>query len=260
MLYIIRSMIVKWCCIFYFLIPILCNGNMIIILDDLVDPELENNIHKQLSGINFNIINTDLDFQEQLKNIIRSRLKPLGYYNSIIEISIDSNNITNNKLIIKINLGKPVIVAEVNLHIFGDGQYDCDYQKIMQDSVLFLGKKLNHNDYEQFKNKIYNLAMSKGYFDAKFQKSHLVVIPSIYKSIWNIDFNSGQRYLFEDINFKGNQIKLDYLKNICNISPGEYYDIKSILELNKRLSSTNWFESIVTSSDFVLVNQKKNWY
>lgn len=256
-----KSILIKLCCTLYFVIPIWCNSSVVVVLDGL-DSELENNVYRNFSNIDFNVTNINIvDFQKKINDAIISGLKPFGYYSPIIETDFNQNFITNknlDKLIIKINPGTPVKVVAVNIHIFGDGQYDFDYQKIVESGRFFIGKKLNHNDYEQLKNKIYNLAMSKGYFDAKFQKSQLVVIPDLYQSIWNITFDSGSRYIYEKINFKGSQIRLDYLKNICNVRLGEYYNTKSILELNKRLSSTNWFESIITSSDFVKSSQKKN--
>lgn len=233
---------------------------MIVVVTGLT-PEVENNVRKQLSSISFDIENINSDFQERLNNAIKSGLKPLGYYSPIIETIIDSNDVikkNNKKLIIKVNIGKPIKITEVNIHIFGEGQYDYEYKKIIEGSEVFIGKRLNHNDYEQLKNKIYNLAISKGYFDAKFQKSQLIVNPSLYQSIWNINFDSGRRYFFDKIQFKGSQIKLDYLDNICNIRLGEYYTSKSIIELNKRLSSTNWFESILISPDCTICDQKKN--
>lgn len=260
-IFVLHKNVIMWVYyLIYFFIPILCSSHITVVVYGL-NPELENNVYKQLSSIDFNIESINLDFQEQLNNAVKFGLKPLGYYHPTIEMIIDENNITknnNHKLIIKINPGNPIKIIEVNIKIFGDGQYDDDYQQLIESSKIFIGKKLNHNDYEQLKNKIYNLAISKGYFDAKFNRSQLVVIPSLYQSIWNINFDSGKRYFFDEIKFKGSQIKSNYLNSICNISLGSYYDAKRIIELNKRLSSTNWFESIFTSPDFIMIDQKKN--
>lgn len=248
------------CYICYFIIPIICNSNVNLILEGL-NSELEYNVRKKLSKIDCSITHISVDFQKQLNHAIRSSLSPLGYYNPTIDflISLEKpDNKQSNTLTIKINIGEPIKVNAININISGDAQYDNDYQQIIKESQFFIGKKLNHNDYEQLKNKLYNLAIYKGYFDSKFYNSQLIVIPDLYQCIWNINFNSGKRYIFEDIKFQGSQIKTNYLKNICNIRLGEYYHAKSIIELNRRLSSTNWFESIFTSSNFIICSQKKN--
>ncbi|URJ29345.1 autotransporter assembly complex protein TamA [Blochmannia endosymbiont of Camponotus modoc] len=175
----------------------------------------------------------------------------------MIFFPLKSLNKNSDLLVIKVEPGDPVVVTEVNVVIRGDGIKDVDYQKIIKDSKSFIGKRLNHNDYEQCKNKLYNLALSKGYFDAKFQNSQLIVMPSRCQSVWNIDFYSGQRYVFERIKFYGSQIKEDYLKKISNIRSGEYYSATSVMELNRRFSYTNWFESVSISSDYMRLQQKK---
>ncbi|WP_331828458.1 autotransporter assembly complex protein TamA [Candidatus Blochmannia sp. SNP] len=185
-------------------------------------------------------------------------MRPLGYYDPTLIFSpFKSCNKQSDLLVIKIEPGSPIMVTEVNIIIHGDGEKDHDYQKMIKDAKSFVGTRLKHSDYEQFKNKLYNLALLKGYFDATFQNNQLIVIPSLCRSIWNIDFYSGQRYFFEKIKFHGSQIKEDYLKNISNIHSGEYYNAASVMELNRRFSSTNWFESVSISSDYTRCPQKK---
>lgn len=116
---------------------------------------------------------------------------------------------------------------------------------------------MKHCDYENLKVNLYNLALLKGYLDAKFQKSELLVIPSCYQCIWNINFYSGQRYILEKIKFTGSQIRQDYLENISNAYVGNKYNAMSIMALSRCLSSTNWFKSVLISSDSVCFNQKK---
>ncbi len=245
--------------IVYLFIPLMCNSDISLRVEGL-DSELEYNVRKRLSDINTNVNYVDSGLKKKIDTAIRSGLRPLGYYApTLFFFSFQSLNTADpDLLVIKVEPGMPVIVTEVNVILSGDGIKDVDYQKIVKDSRSFIGKKLNHNDYEQFKNKLYNLALFKGYFDAKFQNSQLVVIPSRHQSIWNIDFFSGQRYVFERIKFHGSHIKENYLKNISNIHPGEYYSAESVMALNRRLSSTNWFESVSISSDYVHCHQKKN--
>lgn len=252
--------IMQLCCFYYFLIPFICKGSINLILEGL-NPELEYNVRRQFSKIDCNVEYINENFKTELINAVKLGLKPLGYYTPTINIVLDSRCTKNknviNTLIVKIDPGESIKISNINIYISGNAKNDVDYQKIVKDSQSFIGKKLNHNDYEQLKNTLYNLAIYKGYFDAKFQGNQLIVIPSLHQSIWNIYFNSGTRYFFEDIKFQGNQIKNNYLRNICNISLGEYYDAKAIIELNRRLSATNWFESIFISPDIVTCSQKK---
>lgn len=255
-----NTVIIRLCCIYYFLVSIIGNCNINLILEGL-NPELERDVRNQFSRMNHDVQSINIDcYKKQLENTIKSGLKPLGFYNPKINIFLDSLDADNKRdsVIIKIDPGKPIKITSINIHIVGDALYDSDYQQIIKDSQLFVGKRLNHNDYEQLKNKLYNLAIYKGYFDANLQNSELIVIPSLYKSIWNIYFNSGTRYLVEDVTFQGSHIKHQYLYKICNIHLGEYYNSEAIMEFNRRLSSTNWFESIFIVPSFIMCSQKKN--
>lgn len=259
-MFIQNKIITKLCYFFYILIPIVCNCNVNLILEGL-NLDLEYNVRKYLSKIDCNIKYINKDFKAQLSNAIIFALKPFGYYNPTINFFINlknSKNVDFYTLIIKIDPGEAVKISSVNINISGEAKHDSDYQKLIKYSKYFVGKQLYHSDYEQLKSKLYNLAIYKGYFDAKIQNSQLIVIPSKHQCIWNINLDSGKRYIFEDIKFQGSQINSSYLKNICNIRLGEYYHAESIIELNKRLSSTNWFESIFTSPTFIKCSQKKN--
>ncbi|URJ25174.1 autotransporter assembly complex protein TamA [Candidatus Blochmannia ocreatus (nom. nud.)] len=252
-----RYLIGRFCVVICYFIPFLCNGNTQLRVEGL-NSTLYYNVCKKLSEIDTPIKYVDEKLKKELENLVRLSLRPLGYYSpSVSFVLLKSLHQEPETLIIKIQPNMPIIITDVNISIYGAGKQDVDYQKIIKDSQFFVGKILNHDDYEQLKNKIYNLALFKGYFDANFQHSQLIVIPSHYKSIWNINFYSGPRYFFEDIQFQGNQIKEKYLRKISNIIPGNYYSAASIMELNRRLSSTNWFESISISSDEQHLQKKK---
>lgn len=255
-----KNVVIKLCFVFYLCTPILCNSHIQIILKGL-DSELEYSVRRQFFDINFDVIQINPDFQKKLRDAIIIGLKSLGYYEPKIHLShrlISKENKKSNILIVTVDPGQPVRIIKIDIQLFGEGRNDCDYKQILKDSDFFLGKSLNHSDYEQLKKRLYSLALCKGYFDAKFQNSQLVVIPSLQQCIWKINFDSGKRYIFDEIKFQNSQIKESYLKNISNIHSGECYHVKSIVELNRRLSSTNWFESIATSSDIIISDQKKN--
>lgn len=245
--------------ILWFLIPVFGESNISIVLEGL-DSQIEYNIRKQLSCIQYDSKSTDLDISNQINNIIQCNLKALGYYEPKIKIIFPVINTDDKKLhtvIVRISLGDPVRNIKININIYGEGKDDPDYYQIIKDSRFFLGKILNHSDYEKCKMKLYNLAISKGYVDAKFQINKLIVIPDLYQSIWDIHFYTGNRYMIESVIFQGSQIQEGYLKNISNISIGKFYQADSIMELNRRLFATNWFESIFVSSEPITCCKKK---
>lgn len=213
--------------------------------------DLQRNIRARLSTFSSDAVTTDVRFQRRVYEAVREGLRALGYYSPTIDFAFKpSVNGGIDVLIARINPGKPVRIASVNIIMRGEVRQDSDYQQWVKGGKPALGSVLNHGDYDKFKNGFSSLALRKGYFDAKFRKSQLGVAPSRYQAYWNIDFDSGQRYHFGKVRFHGAQIRKDYMQNLARVQKGDPYSTESLAELNRRLAATNWFNSVVISPDF----------
>lgn len=92
--------------------------------------------------------------------------------------------------------------------------------------------------------------MRKGYFDSEFTKAQLGIALGLHKAFWDIDYNSGERYRFGHVTFEGSQIRDEYLQNLVPFKEGDEYESKDLAELNRRLSATGWFNSVVVAPQF----------
>nr|WP_097032283.1 autotransporter assembly complex family protein [Sodalis endosymbiont of Henestaris halophilus] len=220
--------------------------------------DLQRNICSGLSTISNNEVTVDERFQNRVDNTVREGLRALGYYSPTINFALKP--VVNggcDVLITRIIPGKPIKIAGINVIVRGEAQQDSDYQQWISDSKPALGTILNHGSYDRFKNGFFSLALRKGYFDAEFRKSYLSVAPSRYEAYWDIDFDSGQRYRFGKVRYHGAQIRDDYLQNLSKVREDEPYSSESLAELNWRLAATNWFNSVVISTEFPTVKQSK---
>ncbi|UVK77207.1 MAG: translocation and assembly module subunit TamA [Sodalis sp. Fle] len=220
--------------------------------------ELHRNVRARLSTINTDEVNADVHFQTRVDNAVREGLRSLGYYSPTIDFFFHpAINSGCNVLITCVDPGKPVKIAGVSIILRGDACQDSDYQQMITRGKSLLGNMLNHGDYDKFKSSFFNLALLKGYFDASFRKSQLGVSLSRYQAFWDIDFDSGKRYRFGKVCFHGAQICEDYLQNLSKVHEGMPYSAEILAELNRRLESTNWFNSVVISPDFIHGKQSK---
>ncbi|WP_395479681.1 autotransporter assembly complex family protein [Candidatus Curculioniphilus buchneri] len=228
-----------------------CRANSKLQIEGINNHTLQRNLRTCLSNISSeNEIITSTRFHNKVNKIVRKCLRAFGYYEPTITFKFKkSSNNNQDILIIHINSGKPVKIADINVTLHGEAKQDNDYLEWVKKGKLTLGKVLNHYDYDKFKDGFSILALQKGYFDAIFRKSQLSVVPSIYQSYWNIDFDSGQRYHFGEFRIHGSQIRNDYLYNLANIKIGDPYHAESLAILNNRLAATNWFNSIVISTN-----------
>ncbi len=216
-----------------------------------LEGELQKNVRARLSTIATDEVNADGRFRARVDEAIRQGLRALGYYDP--QIAFEFRPAVNGGrpvLIASVTPGEPVTIAEVNVALNGGARDDNDYQQMLRDDLPKIGSVLNHGDYDSFKSGLNNLSLRKGYFDAHFRLSQLGILREERKAFWDIDFDSGERYRFGRVLFQGAQIRDDYLQNLVPFHEGDAYSSEDLGELNRRLSATGWFNSVVVSPDF----------
>ncbi|WP_414147612.1 autotransporter assembly complex protein TamA [Erwinia sp. BNK-24-b] len=214
--------------------------------------ELQKNVRARLSTISSEEISADGRFRARVSEAIKEGLKALGYYEPEIEFELQPPPAGGKRpvLLTKVTPGQPVKLAGETVIIRGEARTDEDYQQLLSKGKGKIGGVLNHSDYDSFKSSLGNLALRKGYFDGDYRKSQLGVSVARHQAFWDIDYDSGQRYRFGDVSFEGSQIREEYLQNLVPFKKGDYYNSRDLAELNRRLSATGWFNSVVVAPQF----------
>jgi translocation and assembly module TamA len=213
--------------------------------------DLERNVRARLSTIGTDEVTADGRFRARVDEAIRQGLRALGYYDPTITFDLQERPApARSVLIANVVPGEPVLIAGVDVVLQGGAKTDPDYLALVGRDNPKIGSILNHGDFDNFTRSLTNLALRRGYFDANMIKSQLGVAAELRKAYWDIDFDSGERYRFGKVNFQGAQIREDFLQNLVPFHEGDLYTSDELAELNRRLSTTNWFNSVVVSPDF----------
>ena len=215
--------------------------------------ELAENVDARISLIPSNKIDNTPYFKHYFESEAQKALRALGYYSPVFQYDDHDPKI----MIVEIFPGEPTIIGQLNINVLGEGQYDKDFKELLSHNLPNIGDVLNHGQYEAFKKSLQNLSLRKGYFDANMTKHQLAVSNSLHQSFWNIDFNTGQRYKFGKVTFHNEKIRDDYLANIIPFKENEAYTAEQLSLFNRRLASTNWFNSVVVAPDFSKVTDDK---
>ena len=211
---------------------------------------LQKNVRAQLSTIESDEVTPDRRFRARVDDAIREGLKALGYYEPTIDFDLRPPPAKGRQVLIaRVSPGEPVKIGGTNVVLRGGAREDRDYLDLLQDRPA-VGTVLNHSDYDGFKKDLTRVALRKGYFDSQFNKSQLGVSLDRHQAFWDIDYDSGQRYRFGDVTFEGSQIRDEYLQNLVPFKKGDFYESKDLAELNRRLSATGWFNSVVVAPEF----------
>ncbi|MBA1933287.1 autotransporter assembly complex protein TamA, partial [Escherichia coli] len=202
-------------------------------------------------------VTPDRRFRARVDDAIREGLKALGYYQPTIEFDLRPPPKKGRQVLIaKVTPGVPVLIGGTDVVLRGGARTDKDYLKLL-DTRPAIGTVLNQGDYENFKKSLTSIALRKGYFDSEFTKAQLGIALGLHKAFWDIDYNSGERYRFGHVTFEGSQIRDEYLQNLVPFKEGDEYESKDLAELNRRLSATGWFNSVVVAPQFDIARETK---
>ncbi|MCT4715160.1 autotransporter assembly complex protein TamA [Enterobacteriaceae bacterium H18W14] len=212
--------------------------------------ELQKNVRAQLSTIQSDEVTPDRRFQARVDDAIRGGLKALGYYEPTISYELLPPPPKGRQVLkVMVQAGPPVLIGGTDVILRGGARDDQDFLSLLRERPKN-GTILNHGDYESFKKSLTSVSLRKGYFDSEFKKNQLGVSLERRQAFWDIDYDSGQRYRFGEVTFEGSQIREEYLQNLVPFKEGDYYQSRDLAELNRRLSATGWFNSVVVAPEF----------
>lgn len=213
--------------------------------------ELEQNVRALLSTIPDDEITNTPRFTRRVDDEIRKGLRAKGYYSPEIKFEVINQTLATKPVLTAIvTPGDPIRIEETRIDINGQAKQDEAYIMLLKTGVPSKGTILDHGTYESFKSSLTSLALRRGYFDSNITKSQLGVAARELEAFWDIDFNSGERYRFGKVTFVDSQIDEQYLQNLLPFKEGDYYTSNSLSELNRRLSTTGWFNSVIVAPKF----------
>ncbi|OED43544.1 hypothetical protein ACH42_09875 [Endozoicomonas sp. (ex Bugula neritina AB1)] len=181
--------------------------------------------------------------QPKIREAVQGALMALGYYSPSIQISPDKEN--KQSLTINVQSGNPVIIRNINLSMTGDALEDKAFKQLLNALPLKEGDILNHSIYESVKSELNDLALSRGYFDAKLTSHSIKIYPPLQAADITLTLNSGHRYRFGDIHYDSMSPATEkLLATLINFIPGEEYQAIKLSTLNRDISSTGYFSQI----------------
>ena len=219
--------------------------------------DLEKNVRAQLSTIESDEVAPNRRFRARVNDAIREGLKALGYYEPTIDFELKPAPKKGRQVLLaKVTPGEPIRIGGTDVILRGGARGDRAYLKLLQTRPK-IGTVLNHSDYDSFKSELTTVALRRGYFDSEFKKSQLGISLERHQAFWDIDYDSGERYRFGDVTFEGSQIREEYLQNLVPFKKGDDYNSRDLAELNRRLSATGWFNSVVVAPEFDKARESK---
>ncbi|MCJ8320483.1 MAG: autotransporter assembly complex protein TamA [Colwellia sp.] len=210
-------------------------------LEGELPKDVEKNIHSYL-GKN---PETELErsaFIYSAKDNTLKALQSLGYYQASIIVKVKKSPW---QLIISITLNEPTLIDNIDIKVNGEAKNDAAFIALINNSAIEQGDTLHHGKYEDLKSDLLSLALQRGYFNGELIESNITIKENYRYADININYQSGPRYRFGDINFSDFDIEPALLSSLIPFKENEYYSSNSFHQLQQNLQSTQYFSNVL---------------
>ncbi|MDJ0928199.1 MAG: autotransporter assembly complex family protein [Gammaproteobacteria bacterium] len=174
---------------------------------------------------------------------IRAALEVYGYYSLQIESALEFGESCWDARF-NITPGDPVRLRDITVMIDGPDGVPPEFQRLLQQSPLQAGEPLHHPTYETFRKRIADVASRFGYFESEYLTRRIDVFPREQAADITLEFRTGPRYRFGDIEFDQYVVRESLARRYLNFSPGDPYDGRTVGELYEDLLISGYFDRV----------------
>lgn len=178
----------------------------------------------------------------------RRALEALGYYEVTFSKSLNWDDDCWRALF-EFTVGEPVRLRQVDVFVEGDATDDPDFQTRISKNRPVSGEVLNHGSYDKYKTSLLNAAITRGYFDANYERSEVTVDRDAKAADVVLKLRSGPRYRFGQVTFSEGILLDRILMGYSDIRTGDPYSAAAINDLYEALNGSTYFASVTISTE-----------
>lgn len=181
---------------------------------------------------------------------VTNALAPLGYYEPEVSYQLQQTNVEKNNWLVRIAIapGRAVRLSEVNITVTGPGRDDERIVAEQAKNMLRPGQRLDHGSYDVAKNNLLRTANSRGYLDARWAQSDLLIDKAERRAYVTLALETGERYYFGEISIEQDVIDADKMLRLLRMKQGDPYSADLLLQTQYVLDDTAYFSPAEVSS------------
>ncbi len=185
-----------------------------------------------------------LKLHQQTDIELKQMLQVYGYYNANVSGKLKQVEGDKWQADYQIELGPQVTLDKVELIFVGEAADDSEFKNFIADFPVKQGDAFNHEHYEAAKQSLLRLAAERGYFDGQLITHKVEVNKEEYTASLYLNYSSGQRYSFEEIQFPPTVLTKSLLMRLTPIKQGEPYLASKVLRLRNNLTNSGYFDAV----------------
>jgi len=170
-------------------------------------------------------------------------LKPFGYYEP--RVSAEYRQAGDGwRATVRIEPGTPVRLIEQQVAVTGPGRDEPFMRAALARSTLRTGQQLSHPAYDRLKGDLLRTALSRGYLDASFTESELIVDPATHGARALLSLETGERYRFGPTTIEQNTLRPGLVRRYLRYEEGGWYDAEALLRTQFALDDSQYFSLV----------------
>lgn len=187
-------------------------------------------------------------FLPEAEKAIATALQPYGYFEAKVSGRVQYSE-GKWQLSFNIHPGPRVHIIRTNVNIIGPGQLLPAYQHLMEHMPFKNGSPLNTETYDNFKQKLFDIASKYGFFDAIMETSQIQINLKKRQAVVTILFNTGPRFAFGHTYFNPVYLNQQFLRRYLGYQVGEPYNNKKIQTTQQALSDSGYFNTVIMTPE-----------
>lgn len=196
-----------------------------------------------------NIDGVQAFYQQNAPRAIREAMQPYGYFHPKFTSNLTRRGNQWTATFNITSLGPPIRIRDVNIDILGPGKNDHNFLHFFKHVPIKIGDILHTEKYETTKQLLYDIASTRGFFDAKMLESKIFIDIKNNTAKILIRFETGQRYLFGSTTFSDSPFSPRFLMRFLRYKKGKNYNYHHVEQTQKDFINSNYFSQAVVNAE-----------
>jgi translocation and assembly module TamA len=175
---------------------------------------------------------------------IRKAIEPYGFYNSKVDAKLEEAP-KGFHAVFHVTPGNPAVVRKRKVDVQGSGADIPAVKRAIRRFKPDEGEPLDHALYETSKDGVQQALLGAGYLRAWTPVRKVEVSRSENWASIDVEWLSGDRYKFGNVDFQGSQFEAGFLDRYVPWKPGDWYSPDKLLELQQRMVDADYFSTVL---------------
>lgn len=189
------------------------------------------------------------EFYIHSTGIVKDAVSPYGYFNPDVTSSLTQQG-GQWSAAYRINLGRPVIIKEVDLQLTGPGNRNPALQGYIHHFPVQVNAIFTADTYNQAKDHWLEIANNQGFIKAEYTSSRVAVNTKTLTARVTLHLTTNERYYFGHLLFNDTPYSDEFLQRFDVFKRNAPFSSNRLIHYQQRMNESPFFNQVIVIPDF----------